>query len=206
MLNKDNYVSWSSRFLCYAKSIPNRKLIYNSIMNGPYVRRMIPEPCDPDQIYAVLDSCETAQEIWLRVLQMIKGSDIGIQEKKAKLFNEWESFTSTDGESIESYYHSFSKLMNDFKRNKHFLEKNVGNQNGLIPVLGIANQNPNRNGNVVAARVEGNENKNNGNKIRCYKCRGLGHLARNYLVRPMRRDVAYLQTQLLIAQKEEAGI
>nr|GFB82429.1 Gag-Pol polyprotein [Tanacetum cinerariifolium] len=33
---------------------------------------------------------ETAQEIWLRVQQMMKGSDIGIQEKKAKLFNEWE--------------------------------------------------------------------------------------------------------------------
>nr|GEV87306.1 ribonuclease H-like domain-containing protein [Tanacetum cinerariifolium] len=42
-------------------------------------------------IYAAVDSCETAQEIWLRVQQMMKGSDIGIQEKKAKLFNEWES-------------------------------------------------------------------------------------------------------------------
>ncbi|GJT10733.1 hypothetical protein Tco_0857775 [Tanacetum coccineum] len=54
-------------------------------------------------------------------------SDIGIQEKKAKLFNEWERFTSTDGESIESYYHRFSKLMNDFKRNKHFPEKIASN-------------------------------------------------------------------------------
>nr|GFA42909.1 hypothetical protein [Tanacetum cinerariifolium] len=26
------------------------------------------------------------------------------QEKKAKLFNEWERFTSNEGESIESYY------------------------------------------------------------------------------------------------------
>ncbi|GJX14040.1 hypothetical protein Tco_0205798 [Tanacetum coccineum] len=41
MLNKDNYVSWSSRLLCYAKSKPNGKQIYNSIMNGSYVRRMI---------------------------------------------------------------------------------------------------------------------------------------------------------------------
>nr|GEY75973.1 proteasome-associated protein ECM29 homolog [Tanacetum cinerariifolium] len=48
--------------------------------------------------------CETAQEIWLRVQQMMKGSNIGIQEKKAKLFNEWERFTSNEGESIESYY------------------------------------------------------------------------------------------------------
>nr|GFB56768.1 ribonuclease H-like domain-containing protein [Tanacetum cinerariifolium] len=44
----------------------------------------------PEDIYAAVDSCETAQEIWLRVQQMMKGSDIGIQEKKAKLLNEWE--------------------------------------------------------------------------------------------------------------------
>nr|GEU43931.1 retrovirus-related Pol polyprotein from transposon TNT 1-94 [Tanacetum cinerariifolium] len=42
----------------------------------------------PEDIYAAVDSCETAQEIWLRVQQMMKGSDNGIQEKKAKLFNE----------------------------------------------------------------------------------------------------------------------
>nr|GEZ94616.1 hypothetical protein [Tanacetum cinerariifolium] len=77
----------------------------------------------PEDIYAAVDSCETAQEIWLRVQQMMKGSDIGIQEKKAKLFNEWERFTSNEGESIKSYYHSFLKLMNDLKRNKHFPEK-----------------------------------------------------------------------------------
>ncbi|GJY58452.1 hypothetical protein Tco_0458344 [Tanacetum coccineum] len=54
----------------------------------------------PEDIYAAVDSCKTAHEIW---------------------------FTSTDGESIESYYHRFSKLMNDFKRNKHFPEKIASN-------------------------------------------------------------------------------
>ncbi|GJW53347.1 hypothetical protein Tco_0097432 [Tanacetum coccineum] len=121
MHNKEKYGHGHHVILRYAKSRPNGKLIYNSIMNGPYVRRMIPEPGDadremeaddqacqtillglPEDIYAAVDSCETAQEIWLRVQQMMKGSDIGIQEKKAKLFNEWERFTSTDGESIES--------------------------------------------------------------------------------------------------------
>nr|GFA05279.1 hypothetical protein [Tanacetum cinerariifolium] len=123
-LNKENYVPWSSRLLRYAKSIPNGKLIHNSIINGPYVRRMIPEPSDinrevpvnetfdvqtddelaekelkqieandqaiqtillglPENIYVAVDSCETAQEIWLRVQQIMQGSDIGIQEKKA---------------------------------------------------------------------------------------------------------------------------
>nr|GEY77177.1 hypothetical protein [Tanacetum cinerariifolium] len=58
---------------------------------------------------------------------MMKGSDIGIQEKKAKLFNEWERFTSNEGELIESYYHRFLKFMNDLKRNKHFPEKIASN-------------------------------------------------------------------------------
>ncbi|GJR27045.1 integrase, catalytic region, zinc finger, CCHC-type containing protein [Tanacetum coccineum] len=53
----------------------------------------------PKDIYAAVDSCETAQEIWLHVQQMMKASDIGIQEKKCLI------------------------LINDFKRNKHFLEK-----------------------------------------------------------------------------------
>nr|GEV24193.1 hypothetical protein [Tanacetum cinerariifolium] len=42
----------------------------------------------PEDIYTAVDSCKTAQQIWLRVQQMMKGSDIGIQDKRAKLFNE----------------------------------------------------------------------------------------------------------------------
>ncbi|GKC48702.1 hypothetical protein Tco_1071447 [Tanacetum coccineum] len=108
MLNKGNYVPWSFRLLRYAKCRPNGKLIYNPIINGPYVRRMIPEPGDQnhkvpvnetfheqtddqltkkelkkveaddqaiqtilldltEDIYAAVDSCETAQEIWLHI-------------------------------------------------------------------------------------------------------------------------------------------
>nr|GEW94899.1 hypothetical protein [Tanacetum cinerariifolium] len=293
MLNKENYVPWSSRLLRYAKSRPNGKLIHNSIINGPYVRRMIPEPGDTN---------------W------------DVPEKKAKLFNEWERFTSNKEESIESYYHRFLKLMNDLKRNKHFPEKIASNLkflNNLQPewsrhkevdelkaerlakiqdplalmansnntyvfpaphqdqpsfnqiyiqqpilnpdditdpttamnmalalmakafklnystptnnnqrissnprnrnqvaqnlrvqnvVQGNGNQNLNGNGNLVAARAEGNAAGHNGNQIRCYNCRGVGHFARDCTVRPRRRDAAYLQTQLLIAQKEDAGI
>ncbi|GKB83110.1 retrovirus-related pol polyprotein from transposon TNT 1-94 [Tanacetum coccineum] len=81
-------------------------------------------------------------------------------------------------------------------------------RNRQIAQPGIANQNVNQNGNgnVVATRAGVNGNGNNGNQIRCYNCRGLGHYARNCTVRPRRRDATYLQTQLLVAQKEEAGI
>nr|GEV14098.1 hypothetical protein [Tanacetum cinerariifolium] len=156
MLNKDNYVPWSSRIIRYARSRPNGKMIVDSIENGPYVRRMIATPREPDLPVLVpesfheqtdeeltendikrMDADDQAiqtillglleDEIWERVRQMMKGSDIGEHEKKAKLFNEWEKFTSTDGESIESYYHRFMQLMNDLKRNKHFPENITAN-------------------------------------------------------------------------------
>nr|GEY16554.1 hypothetical protein [Tanacetum cinerariifolium] len=264
MLNKENYVPWSSRLLRYAKSRPNGKLIHNSILNGPYVRRMIPEPSDanrdvnvtetfhgqtddelsekelkqieaddqaiqtillslPEDIYAAIDSCETAQEIWLKVQQMMKGSDIGIQEKKAKLFNEWEKFTSNEGESIESYYHYSTTAMNmalalmaktftlnystPTKNNQRTSSNptnrqiaqpsmNMG-QDRQMQMIGVQNvgnqvvQNPrvqnvgNQNG-LIGVQGNGNQNQiENGNLV---AVRAEGN------------------TQLLIAQKEEAGI
>nr|GEV66239.1 copia protein [Tanacetum cinerariifolium] len=353
----------------YARSRPNGKMIVDSIENGPYVRRMIATPEEPDLSVPIPESFhkQTDKELTENDIKRMYANDQAIQtillgllkdEKKAKLFNEWEKFTSTDGESIESYYHRFMQLMNDLKRNKHFPEniaanlkflnnlqpewkrhvtivrqtnnlyeadftqiydflkmnqdenfmqlpmtsledsndpteamnaalilfakafiltaptnnnqrtssnprnrqiaqpvmnmsrdrqiQNVrgnggnnfgqyagqvvqnqqgynawqngriqgaqnavqnagvqsgGNQNGLVVVPGIANQNGT--GNVVAARAEGT---GIGNQARCYNYRGLGHIARNCTARTRRRDVAYLQTQLLIAQKEEAGI
>nr|GFC78253.1 hypothetical protein [Tanacetum cinerariifolium] len=137
------------------------------------------------------------------------GSDIGIQKKKAKLFNKWERFTSNEGESIELYYHHFLKLMNDLKRNKHFPEKiarmNMGQDRQMQMVGGKGgNQfrqyagNPagyndvigNQNGNRVAARAEGNADGQNGNRIRCYNCRGVGYYAMHCTIRPRRRDAA----------------
>nr|GEV52819.1 hypothetical protein [Tanacetum cinerariifolium] len=264
MLNKENYVPWSSHLLQYAKSRPNGKLIYNSILNGPYVRRMIPKPCDANREVTVTETfhVQTDDELSDKELKQIEADDqaiqtilLGLPEDINAAVNSCETaqeiyFTSNKRESIESYYHRFLKLMNDLKRNKHFPEKiasnlkflnnlqpewsrhkevdelkaerlaktqdplalmnlrvqKVRNQNGLIGVQGNGNQNQIGNGNLMAARAEGNAARQNGNQIRCYNYRGVGHYARNCTVRPRRRDATYLQIQLLIAQKEEAGI
>nr|GEZ11339.1 hypothetical protein [Tanacetum cinerariifolium] len=142
MLNKENYVPWSSRLLRYAKSRPNGKLIHNSVLNGPYVRKMIPEQGDANREITITETfhLQTDDELSDKELKQIEADDQAIQtillglpediyaaEKKAKLFNEWERFTSNEGESIESYYHRFLKFMNDLKRNKHFPKKIASN-------------------------------------------------------------------------------
>nr|GEX61321.1 hypothetical protein [Tanacetum cinerariifolium] len=234
----------------------------------------------PEDIYAAVDSCETAHEIWLRIQQMMKGSDIRIQEKKANqkgvdmllsfirlrtciqlitlnsphqdqpLFNQnYKQQPMSNHEDItdpttvmnmalalmaKAFKLNYSTPTNNNQRIssnlrnrqiaqpgmnmgqdrqmhmvggygenqfRQYAGQNVGNLNGYNAMQNVGNQ-----GNLVAARAEGNAGGQDGNQIRCYNCRGVGYFARNCTVRPRRRDVAYLQTQLLITQKEEAGI
>nr|GFD08312.1 hypothetical protein [Tanacetum cinerariifolium] len=59
---------------------------------------------------------------------------------------------------------------------RQYAGQNAGNPAGSSDVIG--NQNQIGNGNLVAARAEGNAAGQNGNQIRCYNCRGIGHYAR----------------------------
>nr|GEZ91210.1 hypothetical protein [Tanacetum cinerariifolium] len=80
MLTKDNYVPWSSLLLRYAKSKPNGKLIYNFIMNGPYIRRMIPEPGDPDREVPVAETFheQTEDELTEKEVKQMEANDQAI--------------------------------------------------------------------------------------------------------------------------------
>nr|GEZ91333.1 hypothetical protein [Tanacetum cinerariifolium] len=216
MLNKENYVPWSSRLLRYAKSRPNGKLIHNSLLNRPYIRRMISEPGDanrevnvtetfylqtddelsdkelkqieaddqaiqtillglPEDIYAAVDSCETAQEIWLRpewsqhvtIVHQTKDlhtadyTQLQIQMVRGNGGNQFRQYAGQNAGNPAGY--------NDVIRNQV-------NQNAIQNprVQNVGNQNQIGNGNLVAARAEGNAAGQNGSQIRCYNCRGAG--------------------------------
>nr|GEW13371.1 hypothetical protein [Tanacetum cinerariifolium] len=55
---------------------------------------------------------------------------------------------------------------------RQYAGQNVRNLNGYNAVQNVRNQNLNANGNLVAARAEGNAAGHNENQIRCNNCRG----------------------------------
>nr|GEW98986.1 hypothetical protein [Tanacetum cinerariifolium] len=81
ILNKENYVPWSSRLLWYAKSRQNGKLIHNSILNGPHVRKMIPEPGDANRDITVTETfhLQTNDKLSDKELKQIEADDQAIQ-------------------------------------------------------------------------------------------------------------------------------
>nr|GEZ03785.1 hypothetical protein [Tanacetum cinerariifolium] len=70
-----------------------------------------------DEIYLTIDACQTAQEMWEAIERLQQGESLNIQDVKTNLFWEFGKFTSHDGESMESYYTRFYKLMNEMTRN-----------------------------------------------------------------------------------------
>nr|GEU95576.1 hypothetical protein [Tanacetum cinerariifolium] len=254
MLNKENYVPWSYRLLRYAKSRPNGKLIYNSIIDGPYVRRMIPEPGDRKRKVHVNETFHVQTE-WSRhvtivhqtkdlhttdytqLYDFLKYNQKEVDELKGERLAKTQDPLALMETSNDPY--NFLVLNQDQPLfNQNYIKQPMPNLEYITdPTTAInmalalmakafklnyltptnnnqrissnprnANQNLNGNGNLVAACAEGNAGGHNGNQRRCYNCRGVGHFARNCTIRQRRRDAAYLQTQLLIRQKEEAGI
>ncbi|GJV24928.1 hypothetical protein Tco_1377623 [Tanacetum coccineum] len=70
-----------------------------------------------DDIYSTVDACKTANEMWIAIERLQQGESLNVQDVKTNLFWEFGKFTSRDGETMESYYSRFYKLMNELTRN-----------------------------------------------------------------------------------------
>ncbi|GJW02405.1 hypothetical protein Tco_1561261 [Tanacetum coccineum] len=70
-----------------------------------------------DEIYSTVDACQAAQEMWEAIEILQQGESLNIQDVKTNLFWEFGQFTSHDGETIESYYTRFYKMMNEMIKN-----------------------------------------------------------------------------------------
>nr|GEW18033.1 hypothetical protein [Tanacetum cinerariifolium] len=84
-----------------------------------------------DDIYLTVDAYQTTQEIWEAIERLQQGESLNIQDVKTNLFWEFGKFTSHDGESMESYYTRFYKLMNEMIKNNLIVTTMQNDQNDV---------------------------------------------------------------------------
>nr|GEY87174.1 hypothetical protein [Tanacetum cinerariifolium] len=123
MLAPGNYIQWKSRIKGYIDTKPNHKLIHYCLKNPPYkftwADKKVPisEGIDND-IYSTVDACPNACEMWKAIERLKQGESINVQDLETNLYWAFGKFTSHDGESLESYYSRFYKMMNELIRNQ----------------------------------------------------------------------------------------
>ncbi|GJZ01286.1 retrovirus-related pol polyprotein from transposon TNT 1-94 [Tanacetum coccineum] len=71
-----------------------------------------------NDIYSTVDACLNACEMWKAIERLKQGESINVQDLETNLYWEFGKFTSRDGESLESYYSRFYKMMNELVRNQ----------------------------------------------------------------------------------------
>nr|GEW07030.1 uncharacterized mitochondrial protein AtMg00810-like [Tanacetum cinerariifolium] len=69
-----------------------------------------------NDIYSTVDACPNACEMWKAIERLKQGESINVQDLETNLYWEFRKFTSRDGESLESYYLRFYKMMNELSQ------------------------------------------------------------------------------------------
>nr|GEX31599.1 hypothetical protein [Tanacetum cinerariifolium] len=68
----------------------------------------------PPDVYALVNHCQVAKEIQDRVKLLMQGTELSYQERKCKLYNEFDKFTSIKGESLHEYHLHFVQVNTKF--------------------------------------------------------------------------------------------
>nr|GEZ05270.1 zinc finger, CCHC-type [Tanacetum cinerariifolium] len=93
--------------------------LHNAIMEaGSKDRPPMLAPGIDNDIYSTVDACPNACEMWKVIERLKQGELINVQDLETNLFWEFRKSTSLDGESLESYYSRFYKMMNELTRNQ----------------------------------------------------------------------------------------
>ncbi|GKF75710.1 hypothetical protein Tco_0225154, partial [Tanacetum coccineum] len=58
----------------------------------------------PPDVYAIVNHHKLANEIWDRVKLLIQGTNLSLQEKECKLYDEFNKFSFVKCETLYQYY------------------------------------------------------------------------------------------------------
>nr|GFB44290.1 hypothetical protein [Tanacetum cinerariifolium] len=70
----------------------------------------------PSDIYSLIDSNETAKDLWDALERQMRGSEYGEQDRKAAILYEYETFKAIEGEQLLDTYLRYLQVINDLKK------------------------------------------------------------------------------------------
>ncbi|GJT32050.1 hypothetical protein Tco_0922469 [Tanacetum coccineum] len=132
LLYQGEYSQWSDRFMNYLEEQTDGEAMINSIKNGEHLLPVTAEEKRnqkidrlarslliqglPNDIYSLIDSNNTAKELWDALEIHMRGCEYGEQDRKAVVLYEYETFKATEGELLLDTYIRYLQVINDLKK------------------------------------------------------------------------------------------
>nr|GEV30035.1 retrovirus-related Pol polyprotein from transposon TNT 1-94 [Tanacetum cinerariifolium] len=175
-----------------------------------------------NDIYSIVDACPNVCEMWKAIERLKQGESVNVQDLETNLYWEFGKFTSQDGESLESYYSRFYKMMNELVRNQCDVTNHQVNVLFLLQLQpewqrnrgkAIVNSLPpiyDQEHSMVDEDDEIKANQDNSPRINrgvMHDNQRLGNVAGARETKPKRaKDAAYHREKMLLCKQEEAKI
>ncbi|GJT07549.1 hypothetical protein Tco_0842011, partial [Tanacetum coccineum] len=131
LLYRGEYSQWRERFMNYLEEQTDGEAMINSIQNGDHPLPTAEEKKNrkidrlarslliqglPNDIYSLIDSNDTAKDLWDALERQMRGSEYGEQDRKAAILYEYETFKATEGEQLLDTYLRYLQVINDLKK------------------------------------------------------------------------------------------
>nr|GEY82988.1 hypothetical protein [Tanacetum cinerariifolium] len=122
LLYQGEYSQWHERFMNYLEEQTDGEAMINSIQNEKKTRKidhlsrsLLIQGLSND-MYSLIDSNETAKDLWDALERQMCGSKYGEQDRKAVILYEYETFKAIEGEQLLDTYLRYLQVINDLKK------------------------------------------------------------------------------------------
>nr|GEV52245.1 retrovirus-related Pol polyprotein from transposon TNT 1-94 [Tanacetum cinerariifolium] len=145
------------------------------------------------------------------VKMLLEGSELTKEDRESHLYDDFEHFQQHKGETIHGYYVWFAKLINDMRNIKMTMSRMQLNSKVMVQNVqgrhnGDQGTNPWGGGAAGYGRVQnrvGNANPGQVRQVKCYNCKGIGHIAMNCTQSKRSQNSDYYKDKMLLMQAQE---
>nr|GEX25640.1 hypothetical protein [Tanacetum cinerariifolium] len=236
LLYRGEYSQWHERFMNYNEEQTDGEAMINSIQNDPkfwtaeekktrkidrLARSLLIQGL-PNDIYSLIDSNDTAKDLWDALERQMCGSEYGERDRKATILYEYKSFKATEREKLLDTYLRYLQVINDLKKYGYKKDSYISDLKKIRVLLAkafnrkkyyakptknnlrtsSANKKPEYVKSVEKKEdKKADEKKRDMTKVKCYNCMKEEHFATDCKKAKV-KDYNYYKTKMLLAKKD----